>query len=233
MTCGVDGCENGGKITRRMCKKHYAQWLRAGDPVGTTRKASPHWRKHFMYNAWAGMVNRCHNPNNSSYARYGALGVSVCTRWRYGEGGKIAFVCFLDDMGERPEGHTLDRIDPFGDYEPGNCRWATVKTQRHNISDRGDAKMRAAMSEGVKARWKTWRGENEPRPELTRFQQKRLHGLVRSPTPGPSDRRELKSLESLMRLGMVEMVGDTYHATPKGVGWVNGGRPKKRWIERT
>ncbi len=231
MICKIDGCENGGKITRGMCRRHYAQWRRAGDPLGTTRKPSPHWRRHFMYNAWAGMVNRCHNPNNSSYARYGGLGISVCDRWRHGNDGKIGFVCFLDDMGERPEKHTLDRIDPLGNYEPGNCRWATVETQRRNISSRGDATMRSAMSRGVKARWEAWRGENELRAELTRFQQKRLHALVIQATPVPSDGRKRKSLESLRSLGMAEIVDGAYRVTPVGVNWVKGGRAEKRWFE--
>ena len=85
-----------------------------------------------MYGAWGGMVNRCHNPNNSSFARYGALGVTVCDRWRFGEGGKTGFECFLADMGERPEGKTLDRIDGEAGYGPRNCRWATRVEQVRN-----------------------------------------------------------------------------------------------------
>jgi hypothetical protein len=103
------------------------------------------------------MVNRCHNPNNSSFGRYGARGVTVCDRWRHGEDGLTGFEAFLSDMGERPEGMTLDRIDPRGPYSPENCRWATLIEQRRNISSEGDERMREAISRGVKNRWARWR----------------------------------------------------------------------------
>jgi hypothetical protein len=72
------------------------------------------------------MRQRCENPKATKYPRYGAVGVSVCARWR------DSFENFLADMGERPPGRSLDRIDPAGNYEPGNCRWATPIEQRAN-----------------------------------------------------------------------------------------------------
>jgi hypothetical protein len=72
------------------------------------------------------MIQRCTNPNNIKYPAYGARGISVCERWR-------TFENFFADMGERPQGKTLDRHpDPAGNYEPVNCRWATPLEQRHN-----------------------------------------------------------------------------------------------------
>ncbi len=228
--CTVQGCERSGKLTRGMCHRHYMQWRRAGDPLGTTRKPSQNWRKHFMYGAWAGMVNRCHNPNNSSFARYGGRGVSVCDRWRFGEDGKSGFVCFLEDMGERPEGHTLDRVNAAGNYEPSNCRWATVTTQRRNITQLGDERMRKAMSAGVKKRWADWRSQNEVRPELTPHQQRRLHELSAADVPLPRDRRFQKSLVSLETMGMATITSGQCSITIKGREWLAGGRPDKRCV---
>jgi hypothetical protein len=80
------------------------------------------------------MRARCNNPRNISYRRYGGRGIAVCERWD-------DFRLFLVDMGERPKGmnrkralYSIDRVDNDGDYEPGNCRWATQKEQVANSS---------------------------------------------------------------------------------------------------
>lgn len=77
------------------------------------------------YNTWASMKQRCLNPNSPKYRLYGGRGITICDRW-------LKFENFLADMGERPPGLTLDRIDNDGDYEPGNCRWATSTQQIAN-----------------------------------------------------------------------------------------------------
>jgi len=71
------------------------------------------------------MKDRCQNSNCPNYKNYGGRGIEVCERW-------MDFANFLTDMGTRPEGKTLDRIDNDGNYEPGNCRWATRKQQIQN-----------------------------------------------------------------------------------------------------
>jgi hypothetical protein len=82
---------------------------------------------HPVYKVWEAMIQRCTNPRNKSYPNYGGRGIRVCQSWR------DDFLAFYRDMGPRPDGLTLDRIDVNGDYEPGNCRWATYKEQRANV----------------------------------------------------------------------------------------------------
>lgn len=77
------------------------------------------------YHSWAGMIARCTNSAHRSYSHYGGNGIVVCERW-------YKFANFLADMGEKPKGHSLDRVDYNGNYEPDNCRWATVKEQARN-----------------------------------------------------------------------------------------------------
>lgn len=79
------------------------------------------------YATWEHVVQRCTNPNNDKWDLYGGAGVTVCDRWR------DSFVAFLEDMGERPEETSLDRIDPDKGYEPKNCRWATILEQNRNL----------------------------------------------------------------------------------------------------
>lgn len=75
---------------------------------------------------WTGMLNRCRSPGNSAWKDYGGRGIKVCDRWN-------DFINFLEDMGEAPTGMSLDRFpDKNGNYEPGNCRWATSKQQAAN-----------------------------------------------------------------------------------------------------
>jgi hypothetical protein len=78
------------------------------------------------YNSWANMKTRCYNPKNKDYHIYGGRGIKICERWLN------SFDNFFIDMGERPEGKTLDRIDSDGNYEPSNCKWSTPYEQRMN-----------------------------------------------------------------------------------------------------
>ena len=81
---------------------------------------------HPLYDAYQGMIARCYRPTSHNYPSYGGRGIVVCDRWRND------FWAFVADMGERPADRTLDRVDNDGNYEPGNCRWATVSEQAGN-----------------------------------------------------------------------------------------------------
>lgn len=78
------------------------------------------------YAIWRGIIARCTNPKNPAFKYYGARGISVCPAWLE------AFENFFADMGRRPTGRSIDRIDNDGNYEPNNCRWATPKEQVAN-----------------------------------------------------------------------------------------------------
>jgi len=133
MICSVYNC-NKEKYGRTWCKAHYERQRRHGvlledKPVGK----GGYWYKHghsrigsLAYRSWTHAKNRVFNPKNDRYYSYGGRGITMCKEWA------DSFEQFYEDMGERPLGKSLDRIDNNGNYEPGNCRWATPSQQVNN-----------------------------------------------------------------------------------------------------
>jgi len=105
-----------GCLAAELCQKRL---LIHGHTIHHNTNGSP------TYISWRTMRQRCLNPANEHYPDYGGRGIKVCSHWNN-------FANFLHDMGERPEGLTLDRINVDGDYEPSNCRWADSTTQNNN-----------------------------------------------------------------------------------------------------
>lgn len=81
--------------------------------------------KNSSYNTWRAMIRRCNNLQDKDYPRYGGIGVSVCNEW-------LDYLTFAKDMGEPVEAQTLDRINPYGNYEPSNCVWSSPTKQARN-----------------------------------------------------------------------------------------------------
>lgn len=130
-SCGCLGYD----LTRERARKHGAS--------GTNH-----------YRVWRAMIARCYLPTVSKYDFYGGRGIKVCDRWRFGENGKSGFECWREDMGPKstPE-HSLDRINNDGNYEPGNCRWATRLEQADNTR-RGPA--RGVSYDKRRGRWRAY-----------------------------------------------------------------------------
>lgn len=151
------------------------------------------------YSIWSGMMKRCYNPHAHAYDRYGGRGIAVCERWHQPEN-------FLSDMGEPPEGTSIDRINGDGHYEPGNCRWASAKTQgsnrrgvryiefngtRDHLS--GWAKRIginvASMMERVQ-KWPIERALTQPRRAMRPYSGSKVNSQGKSPSPIRGPRRQ-------------------------------------------
>lgn len=137
-------CECGGNAT---C---YTSNLRKGNSTSCGCKRHETNFRHGMsqtklHQVWRVMRQRCNNPKDPSFHNYGGRGIKVCERWK-------SFSVFVADMGLRPEGYDIDRIDNDGDYSPENCRWVTRtvnlnnRRNNHNLTWRGETRSLAAWA---------------------------------------------------------------------------------------
>lgn len=124
LDCRITDCARPVRYKRdRLCAMHYTRIKRHGDALVNMHGARI--TRHPSYTSWMNMIKRCSSPVHRSYPSYGGRGVKVCHRWVGADG----FSHFVEDMGVRPSGCSLDRIDVNGNYEPSNCRWATTLQQ--------------------------------------------------------------------------------------------------------
>ena len=180
-------------------------------------------KRRYTRSTYYAMVSRCTNEKNVSFHRYGGRGISVCARWLE------SLDNFIEDMGLRPDGMTIDRIDSDGNYEPSNCRWATMKAQSRNKSTnhvldvRGEAMVvtDAAKALGLSVsglRWRLIRGDDIYQASQNKKGQGTTMVCVTCVVCGKEHQRKLKVVN---------------HAKKNGHKTTCGGlcRSKIRWIK--
>lgn len=149
-TCSIEGCTK-ALAAWGWCKTHWARWRRNGDPTRVKKhfeyvlkgEKSRQYKhgcvSHHLYGVWSNMMRRCYDVKNKSYPRYGGRGITVCKEWH-------DIHIFINDVGERPSGLSLERKNNNEGYCPENCIWADKKQQARN---RCSTKMSAQKAQDV------------------------------------------------------------------------------------
>lgn len=120
--CGEEFVVWAEQVTRQRTK----QCRKCRNKLISVMRSTHGQRKSTTYSTWSQMIDRCTNPKSGNWDNYGGRGITICNQW------KDSFENFLKDMGERPEGKTIDRKNNDGNYEPENCHWASATEQGNN-----------------------------------------------------------------------------------------------------
>jgi hypothetical protein len=127
--CGKVSCHRSDHLRSGRCRSCGCLRSELSSAKATTHGHTKGKKYSSEFAGWCAMLSRCKNSSQQSFALYGAKGIRVCSRWSQ------SFVAFLADMGRKPsKTHSIDRIDYRGNYEPSNCRWATLTQQGRNKS---------------------------------------------------------------------------------------------------
>jgi hypothetical protein len=153
-------CDCGNEVAVRGVNLIYRKTSSCG--CLATKHGHSSQKRSPTYVSWENMKARCLNPKHPGFANWGGRGITICERWL------ASFLNFLEDMGERPPGMTLDRIDNDGNYEPRNCRWGTRKQQRDNQRANVNAKLTRECATALRqeAAWLGGHMEPSERKEL-------------------------------------------------------------------
>lgn len=145
-TCTFEGCER-KHLAKGYCKLHYQRLKKHGDPSISLSKHERHGMNNTEeYSIWCNMISRCHNPNSTSFKYYGARGIAVCDECRE------SFLSFYSDMGARPKGCVIDRIDNDCGYCQNNCHWIT---QKENVRKSGNTILDVKKASEIRLLFKT------------------------------------------------------------------------------
>jgi hypothetical protein len=194
-------CDCGRRVTvylknlKRGLTKSCGCWRRERQAQSARRHG--HARKGALspsYRTWRSMIRRCYDASLRSFDRYGGRGIQVCERWH-------EFENFLADMGERPEGMTLDRVDNDLHYTPSNCRWATAREQALNRRFRRKEEILVGGSAGVR------KAPRFPRPSPRSKGEAIMPGPKREPSSIPPDATLLPAVARSIKFGRLTVIG--------------------------